>query len=119
LEASGLKGFLDEEVSQKPAKQSLDINQGTKLMVEPLVITTQPIEAQAAIPPQAMVQAAQFTSTQTSLDRSQAKASVKPNYQVNELAPSQVEELNSQLQQIMAQMVSVQAALSATRSTAR
>jgi hypothetical protein len=120
LEASGLNEFLDEEATQQPANQTLNASQSTQFRVEPLAIATQPIETQVVVTPQPTVPAtAKFTTAQSFQGYSQAKASVQPNYQVSQLSSPQVEELHTQLQHLMAQMVSVQTALSAARSTGK
>jgi hypothetical protein len=61
------------------------------------------------------VQAAarQFPCAQTFLGYTQAKELVKPSLETKSPTPSEVEELNTQLQQIMAQMASIQKTLSA------
>jgi len=118
LEASGLSAFVDETIPLVPVANSSAASQGVNPVVEALVITPQRVEAQAVVPSPVTVQAAaaKFAVAQTFLGYAQAKASVEPANQVTELASSQVEELHIQLQQIMAQMASVQTALSATRS---
>ena len=63
--------------------------------------------------------AARFASAQGFLGHTQVKAqtTLNPHISASPIAPQDVELLHSQLQQIMAQMESVQAALSVTRTT--
>jgi hypothetical protein len=106
LEASGLSKFIDEEV---PLEQLLNKNtadQGATPLVEPIVSTTQPVKSTAPA-------AHQVASAQTFLGYAQAHAAAKPENKVSSLAQSELEQLHTQLQQIMAQMASVQTALSA------
>jgi hypothetical protein len=116
LEVSGLSKFIDEEV---PLEQLLNKNtadQGATPVVEPMVSTTQPVKPTAPAERQVMtVQAAarQFASAQTFLGYAQAHAAAKPDNKVSSLGSSELEQLHTQLQQIMAQMASVQTALSA------
>jgi hypothetical protein len=127
LDASGLSQFVDEEVTQKPAQQTLKANQAPLRVVKPLVITTQPLEALAVVQSLETEQAAmtgkaatsRFASAQTFLGYSQAKALVKPSTTTSSPAPEspapeEVEFLHTQLQQIMAQMASLQTAISST-----
>lgn len=115
LEASGLSAFLDEEEILDQALKSPAESFDTQPVVEPLVITTQPVEAQPVTQPQVRVQAAaaSFASAQNFLGYTQAKAVVKPYEQETSPAPEELEQLHNQLQEIMAQMASVQKALSA------
>ncbi len=132
LDASGLSQFVDEEVTQKPAQETLEANQAPLSVVKPLVITTQPLEALAVVQSLETEQAAttgkaatsRFASAQTFLGYSQAKALVKPSTTTSSPAPEspapespapeEVEFLHTQLQQIMAQMASLQTAISST-----
>ncbi len=132
LDASGLSQFVDEEVTQKPAQETLEANQAPLRVVKPLVITTQPLEALAVVQSLETEQAAttgkaatsRFASAQTFLGYSQAKALVKPSTTTSSPAPEspapespapeEVEFLHTQLQQIMAQMASLQTAISST-----
>ena len=122
LDASGLSQFVDEEVTQKPAQETLEANQAPLRVVKPLVITTQPLEALAVVQSLETEQAAttgkaatsRFASAQTFLGYSQAKALVKPSTAPESPAPEEVEFLHTQLQQIMAQMASLQTAISST-----
>lgn len=137
LDASGLSQFVDEEVTQKPAQETLGANKAPLSVVKPLVITTQPLEALAVVQSLETEQAAttvktatsRFASAQTFLGYSQAKALVKPSTTTSspapELptpespapespAPEDVEFLHTQLQQIMAQMACLQTAISST-----
>jgi hypothetical protein len=116
LAASGLSAFVDEEVPLEQALKTPEATQSANPVVEPLVITTQPIEAQPVVPHNVTVQTAarQFACAQPFLGYSQAKATIKPVPQSTAVASLEIEQLHIQMQQIMAQMVSVQMALSAT-----
>jgi hypothetical protein len=118
LEASGLSAFVDEEVPLQQALQPPVTSQSTNPVLEPLVITAQPIEAQPVAVSGVTVQAAaaKFACAQNFLGYAQAKTLVQPIPQETSLASLEVEQLHTQLQQIMAQMASVQTALSATQS---
>jgi hypothetical protein len=116
LEASGLNQFLDEPVITKQVEKSLATQLSAVPVVEPLVITTHPFEAQAVPSPQVTVQAsvAQFSVVQGFLGYRQVQASRKPSIPVTSPAPEEIEQLHSQLQQIMAQIASVQTTLTTT-----
>lgn len=121
LEASGLSAFVDEEVPLQQALQPSVTSQSANPVLEPLVITDQPIEAQPVAVSGATVQtvqaaAAKFACAQNFLGYAQAKTTLKPIPQETSLASLEAEQLHTQLQQIMAQMASVQTALSATQS---
>lgn len=118
LEASGLSAFVDEEVPLQQALQPPVTSQSANPVLEPLVITAQPIEAQPVVVSGVTVQAAaaKFACAQNFLGYAQAKTLVQPIPQETSLASLEVEQLHTQLQQIMAQMASVQTALSATQS---
>lgn len=82
--------------------------------VEPVAITTQPIEPQPVVPEQVKVQAAaaKFTSAQTFLGYTQVKDSVQPSpVESSLIATSAAEELDNKLQQIMEQVSSLQQTL--------
>lgn len=114
LEASGLSRFLDEPaIAEQPEKTSVTHLRAVPI-VEPLVITTHPFETQPVAPSQVTVQAAaaQFSVVQAFLGHTQVQASRKPSIQVTSPAPEEIEQLHSQLQQIMAQIASVQTTLS-------
>lgn len=115
LEASGLSQFLDEPVTTQ-AEKLLATQMSAVPIVEPLVITTHPFEAQPVRPSQVTVQAAvaQFSVAQGFLGYSQVQASHKPSIQETSPAPQEIEQLHSQLQHIMAQIASVQTSLSTT-----
>lgn len=118
MEASGLSAFVDEEVPLQQALQPSVTSQSANPVLEPLVITDQPIEAQPVAVSGATVQAAaaKFACAQNFLGYAQAKTTLKPIPQETSLASLEAEQLHTQLQQIMAQMASVQTALSATQS---
>lgn len=115
IEASFLNAFVDEEVTLEQALKTTVVQQKAESVVEALVITEQSIETQPVTPPPVTVQAAarQFPCAQTFVGFSQPKALVKPSVETNYATPSEVEELHSQLQQIMVQMASIQQTLSA------
>lgn len=98
LENSGLKDFVDV---QRQASNIVPASQA-KSFVEPLIITTQEFQSQVILPSK-------------SAENYLTKAQAKPTLSVKSLAPKEVEELHTQLQQIM---VSVQIALTAMESEA-
>jgi len=116
--AAGLSAFIDEEVPleqiNKPKAESLGVPQ----VVELKVITEQPVEAQPVVMSAVTAQEAarQFASAQAYLGYAQVKATVKPEHQAAALPTSEIEQLHAQLQEIMAQMASVQATLAVTKS---
>jgi hypothetical protein len=116
LESSGLSPFLDESATTEPTKESVAAYLNAVPKLEPLVITTHPFEAQppAPLPVTARSAAAKFSVTQNFLGYTQAKASRKPSIQENSPAPEDVEQLHTQLQQIMTQIASLQKTLSDT-----
>lgn len=118
LEASGLNAFVDETVSLEQAIKTISESQKAQPVLQAQVMTNQAVEAPVAVPSSVTVQAAaaKFASSQTFLGYSQAKAPFKGATPVKELAPCEVDQLQNQLQQIMAQMASVQTALEATRN---
>jgi hypothetical protein len=121
LEAAGLSAFLDQDVIQKSAPETSAVSLATEPVVKPVVITTQPVEAQPMAGHQVTVQGAiaKFASSQGFLGYTQTKTSIKPPTAVTSLAPDEVEQLHTQLQQIQAQMASLQMALSATSLAAK
>jgi hypothetical protein len=132
LIASGLSAFVDDDIplesvlntshasQNMPPEPVLNTSSTGESVVEVVTTMNQPIEAKAVVTPAASVQAAaRFASAQSFLGYAQAKPAVNPPTNAAQLAPQEVEELHSQLQQIMAQMASVQAALSATRTTGK
>lgn len=120
IEASLLSAFVDEEVTLEQAVQTTVAHQTKDAVVEGIEINQQSIETQpvtqpVTLPPVSVtVQAAarQFPSAQAFVGFSQTKAPVKPSVETNYATPSEVEELHTQLQQIMAQMASIQQTLS-------
>ena len=114
LVATGLNVFVDENI---PLEQALK-TANTKVSA-PSVITEQPVSTEVAVEPSVTMQtaAAKFAVTQSLLGYAQGKAVHNPSPSAAQLASQDVEELHAQLQQIMAQMASVQAALSTTRTT--
>lgn len=116
IEASGLSPFLDKPVTTEQAKKTSGAYLGAVPKVEPLVITTHPFETQPVAVSQVTAQAAaaKFSIAQTFLGYTQAKASRNPSIQERSPAPEEVEQLHTQLQQIMTQIAFVQNALSDT-----
>lgn len=121
LEASGLQAFVDETVPLEQAIETEPASQKAKPMVEVQVITTQAVEAQAFVSPSRTVQAAaaKFASAQSFLGYSQTKAHLKGAIPTQELNPCEVEQLHNQVQQLMAQMASVQITLAKAPSTVK
>lgn len=118
----GLDSFLDGEISNSTSENTTNSPQHSSQPVEAIkpfiVITEEPKEA-----PSSTVQSAtaQFALAQTYLAYTQATSTHKqPNSQASELAPapeaSPVEELQEQLQQIMAQMETLHKALQTNAS---
>ena len=114
LKASGLQAFADETMPVEEAIKTPSACQKTKPMVEVQVITTSATEAQAFVSPSKTAQAAaaKFASSQSFLGYSQTKAHLKEGIPTEKLIPYEVEQLHNQLQQLMAEMASVQIALS-------
>ena len=129
LEASGLKMFLEAEMQPEAAKiveaeiqpeaapetivaKSVDLP-----VVQPLIITNHPIEAQPISLRQVTVQtaAAKFASTQTALGYSRAKKGIKESTPLISPTPSQVEQLQNQLETLMSQMKVLQMATETTQ----
>jgi hypothetical protein len=122
IEASGLKAFLDEEVPLE-AQQMTELSSVSRPpIIEEFAIASPVLEASVAVQPVITVQeaAAKFACAQTFLGYAQGKAIQKPETGVNETDLTQeVEQLQAQLQQIMAQMASVQSALTASRQVGK
>lgn len=116
LEASGLRAFLDEEVTQSQVETPAVPSPATAEIVEPMVVMAQSIEPLAVTVRQVSVQEAaqRFAVAQNFLGFSQVKTAVQPSHPVDSVASQDVDELHAQLQQIMAQMASLQKALAAT-----
>jgi hypothetical protein len=118
LEASGLRAFLDEEVTQSQVETTVVASPTTAEIVEPLVIMTQPIEPLTVAARQVSVQAAahRFAVAQNFLGFTQVKTAVESSHPVDSVTSKDkdVDELHAQLQQIMADMASLQKALAAT-----
>jgi hypothetical protein len=122
LQATGLNVFLDEAVPMGQAVKTPVANNASKVAEHLVITTAQSVEVQAVALPQAIPQvtgvqaaAAKFASAQAFLGYSQVKAAVKLQPKASETIPLELEALHIQIQQIMAQMASVQMALSATR----
>ncbi|HEY9653203.1 MAG TPA: hypothetical protein V6C95_21270 [Coleofasciculaceae cyanobacterium] len=101
-----------------PAPTMAQVSQQAQSAMEPLVITTQPIEAQPAMPSSVTAQtaAAKFASSQAFFGYAQAHTPAKASASTP-LTPAEFEQLQLQLQQLMVQMVSIQAALEAAPHT--
>jgi hypothetical protein len=118
-EVSPLSAFLDEQVTPQQVEKTPVATIEAVPVIEPLVITTQPLEAQPVAPHQVTVQEAvrHFASAQTFLGYTRPKSAVKATPREISLESSEVEQLHTQLQQLMVQMASVQTALSARTNT--
>lgn len=120
LDASGLKAFADESVPLDQALKTITASKQVQPVVEAQVqvmsapVVEAPVAASSSVTVQAA--AAKFASSQVFLGHIQNKVTPLP---VKELGSHEVEQLHNQLQQIMAQMVSVQAALESTRGAAK
>ncbi|MBE9124835.1 MULTISPECIES: hypothetical protein [unclassified Coleofasciculus] len=138
LEASGLNTFLNEEVQQEsaqffeeefrtlieevkqePAPQPLAVKLIEAPAVQPLIVTTQPFQAQPVSQQSATVQAAtaKFASAQGFLGYERAKGAIQPSVEVASPNSLEVEQLHDQLAKIMTQMASLQVALQGTQPT--
>ena len=123
LETTGLSAFLDDEVKLEQAlsvpvamKSEPSVVRDTPVpVVEPLVTATQPIISSKATRQAAV---ARFASAQIFLGYAQPIKTIKVSSKATSLTPSEVEQLHSQLQQIKAQMASLQTALSCTPQAA-
>jgi len=123
LETTGLSAFLDDEVKLEQAlsvpvamKSEPSVVRDTPVpVVEPLVTATQPIISSKATRQAAV---ARFASAQIFLGYAQPMKTIKVSSKATSLTPSEVEQLHSQLQQIKAQMASLQTALSCTPQAA-
>ena len=118
-EASSLSAFLDEQVTPQQVEKTPVATIEAVPVIEPLLITTQPLEAQPVTPHQVTVQEAvrHFASAQTFLGYTRPKTAVKATPREISVESSEVEQLHTQLQQLMVQMASVQTALSARTNT--
>ena len=123
LEASGLKAFLEEEDQFLEEEGSIESNEpmpvshsSLPLVVEEYFIPSQAIEVQVIPSFKAAIQrtTAKFACAQTFLGYAYGKAAPQPVPPISTPTYQDVEKLQSQLQQLMAQMASVQAALAAT-----
>lgn len=131
LEDAGLSDYVNEETSENEyvSEEPLQVNEEVvhqeeletptvhlevPTRIEPLVITTQPIEALPITPYQVTVQVAayQFSCVHTFLGYSQMKATLKKSQIVTASESHDVETLHTQLQQMMAQISSLQTTLS-------
>ncbi|HAG84997.1 MAG TPA: hypothetical protein DCL61_28570 [Cyanobacteria bacterium UBA12227] len=107
------KSLVSEEVQPKSTLNSPATQPIKPPVVEPLIITTQPREAQPVTQNQVTVQATvmNFASAQNFFGYNQSKAAIKPSKTVISPTPLEVQELHHQLQEIMAQMSSLQTVL--------
>ena len=119
VEASGLGAFLDEEApyietTKESPQETPAIVADTPFVVEEFAIAPQSLPSQATASPNMSVQGttAKFACTQTFLGYAQGKGTHQPDINISQ-THKDVEQLQAQLQQLMAQMVSVQTALAA------
>lgn len=138
LEASGLNSFLDEELESElaasleenvtpeptpsleekvipePATQPSYSRSDESPVAEPFEVKIQSVSTQTATPSPTKVQsaAAKFASAQTYMAYAPRKVAVEP-LTMTSLPPSEVEKLQSQLEQIKAQMGFLHKALAA------
>lgn len=123
LEASGLSAFVDEELHLEPILETSapSLPEIPVQEVEPLVITEQPfvVQSQTVVTNSPTVQAAaaKFASAQMFLGYAPRKDIVNTTPNLPEIAPAEVDKLYAQLQEIKAQMASMQQLMSATKST--
>lgn len=113
ISASGLDGFLDEDAPLIPPKKTEDVSPEIQAVVaEP--ITPQPMATQPGLPSQPTVQSAvaHFPSAQAFLGL-QGYPAAQPSAQPQPVSNTsqEVEQLQRQIQQIMAQMVFLQDAI--------
>ncbi len=120
LEISGLKAFLDEETPLELTASTAVLSVNAPSAVEELIITPPVLEPERRISQKTTVQekAAMFACAQTFLGYAQVKASTQPAPRVSEVTQKEVEQLQSQLQQMMAQMAFLQSALINTQQLA-
>ncbi|HAG79749.1 MAG TPA: hypothetical protein DCL61_00965 [Cyanobacteria bacterium UBA12227] len=106
---------LNQEIKPQPQVKRLDTNSHQPPTVQPLVITTSPVEAQPVTSPQVNAQTAaeKFPSAQNYMAYASRKPAVDSTQTVTSLTPSEVEKLQTQLQQIKEQMESLHKALEA------
>lgn len=125
LEAAGLSAFLDEEVTLEPEKTPVINIEIPQPKVEARVITSQPFEAQPIEqshqkPRTVQAAAALFPTAQSAFGytRPQAKIAAQPVPSVTQLAPLDVSldvrELHTKLEQIRAQMATLQNAIASS-----
>lgn len=117
LEASGLKAFLDEEDSIASNQPTPVTHSSSPLVIEEYVTPPNALEVQVLPPVKTVVQAttAKFACAQTFLGYAYGKAAPQPVPPPSTTPTDQeVEKLQSQMQDLMIQMTSVQAALAAT-----
>ena len=125
LEASGLNAFLDDSFTPVQAKTPPVANLEPQPEVEAFVITTLPFEAQAIVqssqsPRTVQASASRFPAAQSFLGYARTQETVipQPAPKVTQLAPLDVsldvKELHTKLEQIRAQMATLQTAIAAT-----
>jgi hypothetical protein len=116
LEASGLKAFLDEEDLIEASEPMPVTNSSLPLVVEEYIMPPPAIEVQVIPPVKAVVPAttAKFACAQSFLGYAHGKAAPKPMPPISTPSYQDMEQLQSQLQHLMIQMASMQAALAAT-----
>jgi hypothetical protein len=113
LEASGLSAFIDEDLPLEQLVNTKATSPDEPPRVEPMVIISQPFETEAVDGPGVTVQsmAQNLAPAQTYMGNIQADVEEKSAHQVISLTPEELEELQNQLEQIKAQMASLQMAL--------
>jgi len=113
LEASGLSAFIDEDLPLEQLVNTKATSPDEPPRVEPMVIINQPFETEAVDVPGVTVQsmAQNLAPAQTYMGNIQADVEEKSAHQVISLTPEELEELQNQLEQIKAQMASLQMAL--------
>lgn len=117
LEVSGLKAFLEEDIPLESTNMTSVPIAHSPLVMEEYVTPLHTIDVQAIPSPQRIVQSttAKFACAQTFLGYTYGKTTPKPVAQViSQTYNKDVEQLQTQLQHLMAQMASLQAALSTT-----
>ncbi|MEQ9553764.1 MAG: hypothetical protein RIM23_29595 [Coleofasciculus sp. G3-WIS-01] len=110
---------VEETVKPEPAPTHAVMKSRELLMSNPFIITTQPFYTQPATahPVSSQTASAKFASAQSFLGY-QTKTSV-PSANVTQPTESEVEQLQVQLQNIMAQMIVMQAELQVVQKTAQ
>jgi len=119
IATSELTPVVDEEVPPQPAQVAEQIIPLTPPTLKPIIVTTPPVKAQVVTPfpttgSRAVVK---FASAQTFLGYARTYAVIEPDPQTTSTVSPEVEQLHSQLEQLMAQMASIQKTLAAAKGT--